>query len=402
MRPWHAIALTTAALGAGYALGAASASRPADVAAEIDTLRTERDAAAARAERAEGELAAARDVRRKPRNGSAEATGDPAASPSAVPGPGVAADAARTEPSGPERLASLKSRLQKALADGVQARATKDGERLLGLLRELAALGRDLPDARDAAMTLALEINKDVNGAGELRLPMQAFYGGLGDPAIRDLMVWSLENQATSSADFRDLSVWSLPWVATPDETIARFDAALAHEPDRTVETDIVRNLAGINSPKAEALLLKVLGESTRDASVRAEAAMGLSTSKDPAAHRAIDLAAGAEADSRFQAAHRISTIVRDPPASGVLVLTTTPEGAAAAAGIGLGDLIVSYNGKAVPTDGDLRREQTAASSTAASGAETVPVVVLRDGQERTIQVKPGRLGVSLRAVAKK
>jgi hypothetical protein len=272
-----------------------------------------------------------------------------------------------------------------------------EGEKALAALKELAAL---VPEGRDAAMKLALEINADVEGAGELRLPQQQFYTGLGDPAIVGLMTWALENEASSPADFRVLSVWSLPWiVASPDETIARFDAALSHENDRGVQGAIVSNLGQINSPKAESVLSRVLTDAARDATLRADAAMALATSRDPAVQRAIDAAAAVDPSPRMQTAARVSQVVRNPPATGCLITYATPDGMADTAGMRPGDVIVSYNGRAVPTEADLRKE-----TKATTGTDEVAVVIVRDGAQQTLQVKAGRLdrGVALKPVAKK
>jgi len=273
-----------------------------------------------------------------------------------------------------------------------------EGEKALAALKELAAL---VPEGRDDAMKLALDINKDVDGPGLLRLPMQTFYLGLGDPAIRDLMFWSLENQASTSADFRVLSAWSLPWAQGPiDDTIARFDAALAHESDRSVQKAIVDNLGSINSPKAEQALVRVLGDGTRDAALKGDAAMALASSDDPSAQRAIAAAAAADStNQRIQTAAKVSNLVRDPPATGCLYLNTYPESIADNAGMKAGDLIVSYNGKAVTTEGELRE-----GIKQVSGVDTVPVIVVRDGQQQTLQMKPVRIdrGASIKPVEKK
>jgi C-terminal processing protease CtpA/Prc len=259
-----------------------------------------------------------------------------------------------------------------------------------------------LPEARDDAMKLAIDVNRDVNGTGDLRISEFAYYSSLGEPEMRDLMLWSLENQGSSPADFRVLAAWSIPWAyaKSPEDAIAVFEAALGRESDRAVQDAIVRNLASMNTPKAEALLAKLFGDASRDAALRADAAMALATSKDPAVQRAIESAAQSDPDARVQAAAKISLIARDPPATGCLVTATSPDGNAEAAGIRAGDVIVAYNGRPVPTYEELVKER---ETVAASGAEAVPIVVVRDGREQTMQVKSGRLGLpNLRPVKKK
>jgi hypothetical protein len=283
----------------------------------------------------------------------------------------------------PEARAKRVNEIRAGLASIFQ---NHEGDKALAALKELAALA---PEGRDDAMKLALDINKDVEGAGALRLPMQTFYMGLGDPAIRDLMFWALENQASTTADFRVLSAWSLPWAQSPiEETIGRFDAALAHESDPGVQKALVDNLGQINSPKAEAALVRVLGDATRGASLHADAATALASSDDPAVQRAIAAAAAADpTNARLQTAARVSLIVRDPPASGCLVVATSSGGVADTSGLRAGDVVLSYNGRVVTTENELRNE-----AKQSSGTDAVPLVVVRDGVQQTLQVKPARV----------
>jgi hypothetical protein len=388
MKPWQVAALTLTGLAAGFLAGRASG-RP-EVSELEATLQRERDTLKSRAEKAETELATLRETKRRPRE---SVQGPPGAIPADTrtpfdePKPPAPAKGALTAEARKNRVNEIRG----ALAGYVE---NHEGDKVLAALKELASLA---PEGRDDAMKLALDINRDINGSGELQIPQQSFYGGLGEPAIRDLMTWSLENPASSPAEFRQLTGWSLPYVLAPDDVISRYDAALGHESDVSVQTVLVQNLGMMNTAKAESVLTRLLGESARDVSVRAAAAMGLSVSKDPAAQRALDATAAAYPDPRIQTAQKISAVFRDPPASGCLVLGTTSDGSAALAGMKAGDLIVSYNGRAVPSDADLRREQQAAA-----GSDTVPIVVLRDGHETTLQSKPGRLGIDMKAVTRK
>jgi HEAT repeat protein/PDZ domain-containing protein len=401
MRPQFGFVLLAAGLAIGFVVarllaGGGNEGAPAE-------LARQRDEAVARADRTEAELASVRDAKKRTRAEGAGPRGEvppdtraPADPPSAAgeknPGDAPVAD----------KAAAARARLRTARDEVQAALAAKDGTKVLALLKELAGLARDLPEARDDAMKLAIDVNRDVNGPGELHLSEFAYYSGLGEPEMRDLMMWSLENQGASPSDFRVLAAWSIPWAFAnkPDEAIAIFEATLSREPDRSVQDAIVRNLASMNTPKAEALLAKVFGDPTRDAALRGDAAMALATSKDPAVQRAIESAAQSDPDPRVQAAAKLSLIARDPPATGCLVTATSPDGNAEAAGIRAGDIIVSYNGHAVPSMDELVKEREAV---AASGAEAVAVVVVRDGREQTMQVKSGRLGLpNLRPVKKK
>ena len=196
------------------------------------------------------------------------------------------------------------------------------------------------------------------------------------------------------------MSAWSIPWALKPDEATARYEAALAHEADRGVQRAIVSNLSDMHTAKADAVLARLFEDATRDPSLRGDAAMALATSKDPAIQRAIEAAAQGDPEPKVQAAARLSLIVRDPPATGCLVVQTAADGNAEASGVKSGDIIVSYNGRAVANNDELIRERDALPT---SGVESVPLLVVRDGREMTIAVKPGRLGLaSLQPVKKK
>jgi len=392
MQPWQRTLMLAASFAAG-AVVARIVMAPHEDPQEAENRQRKADVRAARIEQLEAEIAALREAKPRrrdavelPKGAVAPGTREPFEDPKKAATSPAAPDAPTAEARA-KRLNEIRGALHTYFEN-------HEGEKALAALKELAALG---PDARDDAMKLAMDINKDVNGAGELRLSMFSFYTGLGDPAVRDLMMWSLDNQASSPPGFRVISAYSVPWVMKPDDAIARFDAALSHEGDRTVQGAIIDNLGSMNTAKAEAVLARVLSDPSRDAALRADAVMALAGSKDSSVQHDID-AAASDADPRVQSAAKLALVVRDPPATGCLVTQLQPDSNAEASGIKAGDVIVSYNGRGVPTGDDLRREIGAAS-----GADTFPVVVVRDGREQTIQVKPGKLGLpNLRPVAKK
>jgi tetratricopeptide (TPR) repeat protein len=78
-------------------------------------------------------------------------------------------------------------------------------------------------------------------------------------------------------------------------------------------------------------------------------------------------------------------------PEKGVLVRDVVPDGQAAALGVRPGDVLVAYAGREV-TDLVSLREATGA----ASGKETVEARFVREGEERAVSARPGKLGVLL------
>jgi serine protease Do len=74
----------------------------------------------------------------------------------------------------------------------------------------------------------------------------------------------------------------------------------------------------------------------------------------------------------------------------GALVAAVTPDGPAAQAGMQTGDVIVEFNGKPVTRNDDL--PQVVAATTPGT---TVPVKVIREGKERTLNVKVEELDLT-------
>ncbi len=264
------------------------------------------------------------------------------------------------------------------------------GDEALAALRELSAL---VPEGREAAMALALAINADVSGEGRLQLSDVAFYSGLGDPAVKELMDWALVRDETPPG-FRVIAAYSLPWTQDASRTLSQFAGALRSERASEVQRALVANLGRLRDPAAERLLGGILADTGRAAALRAAAAAELATTADEGLVRVLETAARSDEDAAVRDAARAALIARDPPATGYLVTGTLPDSQAAAAGLRVGDVLVSYDGRAIPTADAL---QTAAS--AVDGRAAVPVVVVRDGSEVTVLVRGGRLGVFGRGV---
>ncbi|MGH7342545.1 MAG: PDZ domain-containing protein, partial [Candidatus Rokuibacteriota bacterium] len=76
---------------------------------------------------------------------------------------------------------------------------------------------------------------------------------------------------------------------------------------------------------------------------------------------------------------------------SGAVVLNVAPGGAAARAGLEPGDVIIAYNGKPIRN-----RDELVAMVTATKPGTTVPVRVVRDRQERTVNVTVDELNLDV------
>jgi len=92
-----------------------------------------------------------------------------------------------------------------------------------------------------------------------------------------------------------------------------------------------------------------------------------------------------------------LEAALRDPPATGLLILRVEEGSQAAAKGMRAGDVLVSYDGVEVA---DL--EALRAAIGAAAGKAALPCVLVRPSGERVeLELAPGRIGVSLSPVEK-
>jgi CHAT domain-containing protein len=80
-------------------------------------------------------------------------------------------------------------------------------------------------------------------------------------------------------------------------------------------------------------------------------------------------------------------------PEKGALVRELAPDGQAAALGLRPGDVLVRYGAKEVA---DLASLRAALGSEGGGAGGTVPLRFVREGEERAVDAKPGRLGVVL------
>ncbi len=302
---------------------------------------------------------------------------------------GAASSAAGAAPEPPPAAAddpgARAARVAQLVADAPVWFERGDGRAALAALRELASLA---PEGRDEAMRLALAINADVSGEGKLRLSDVEFYTGLADDGIKRLMDWALPRDDTP-AGFRSMAAWSLPWTQAPEATVAQFASVLATERDAGVQRALVTNLGRLRNPAAERALADILGDAARDPGLRAQAASELALTQDEGIARTLEVVARDAQEPRVRDAAHAALIARDPPATGFLVTGTAPSSQAETVGLRAGDILVTYGGRSARTLDALREAQTASA-----GEESVPVVVVRDGAEVTLLVRPGQLGV--------
>lgn len=381
MRPWIALAALALGFALGFAVGGAGGAAPEEFVPRRDLERVERrlDDAEARAVRAEQALAVAERGRAAvpPDGGEPPANGDPGRPPR-LP-----------ESERAQRVRDLVAKVSPKFDEG-------DGEGLLEILRSLAQI---VPEGREAAMEVALRVHEDLQGPKSLGLDEVGFYSTLGDSAVRELMVWSLANP--SPAGFRVLAAWSLPWVLPREGAIETLTGALLAESDAGVQQALVASLGKMRDSRVDAALGAIFRDPARDPAIRERVTFALATSPDPEIVALLVRAAESDPDERVRAAARIALPLARPPVDGYALTVVYPDGAGAAAGLRPGDIVVRYDGTPVVTTEQFLSAIEEAASPPEGAAETVTVLVVREGHETTLAARRGRLGVQGRTVRK-
>jgi S1-C subfamily serine protease len=185
------------------------------------------------------------------------------------------------------------------------------------------------------------------------------------------------------------MSAYSLPWTQPVEITVAQFRKALLAGQDAGVQQAMVWNLAQMRSPAAIETLQALFNDASQDPSLRARIAPELALADNPELARSLETAALSDPDPTVRNAAKAALVSLDPPATGYMITGTLPDSQAAAAGITTGDILISYGGKPTRDLDDLR-----AAAADATGQEQVPVVVVRDGVQVTIYLRPGQMGI--------
>jgi hypothetical protein len=325
------------------------------------------------------------------------ATEDPASRGGHAAPPQNGADVAPANDGGGPAPDPERAREVRDLAATIDRRfEERDGEGLLEVLRKLSLV---VPEGREAAMSLTLRLLRDVRGERALGIDEVTFYSTLGDSGTRDLLVWSLAHP--SPAEFRVVAAFCLPWVLPREAALDSLVRALRGEKDATVQQALVGALWRMRDSRVDAAVAALFLDRALDPAVRARAASILGETKDEAVVRALREAASSDADPRVRAAARGALQLREPPVDGYALLVVYPDGAAAAADLRPGDIIVTYDGRPVRTTDEFQAAIEAASETADGARETVEVAFLREGAEALASVRRGKMGIQGRVVRK-
>jgi len=190
---------------------------------------------------------------------------------------------------------------------------------------------------------------------------------------------WALSSSSLGAGDvtgkaFRRQAVWLLPWYeqdrAKRSATFAGFLSSLPDPKEREpgqrrrrgrweAPQDLFRGalgqLARVAGPASSEALSRVARRFDLPSDVRATAVRGLARQTDRASMAILETARRDPAPE-VRGAAELGLAKRDPAVDGWLITSVTPGSQAAKAGIEVGSIVVSYDGKPVRNDGDLNR----------------------------------------------
>lgn len=360
-------------------------SKSGQIAADHERLAREKGEANDRAEKAEAEL-------RKLRN--------------------TADDERRAAQAEADRLKAVLEKngiYEHLTAEEIQARI-KDGEERFrrglegkdkqAVMKALADLQKLGPSAYDKCIELWQLASEDY-GTGEnwgkgpntLGMNMQEYVSLITN---FDLIKYGITQGKNEG--FRINALYGLEWRANePAAERARLAGeALLNSQGYTAQAAI-QALSGIPDPGSTRYLSDYLGRNADNPDARKAAITALIQKNTPEAWAAIDKAAASDSDEGVRQAARQAQLTRNPKATGVMITWVDPNGQGALAGIKVGDIMTSYNGKAIKTLGDINE----AKKSVAAG-ESAPVTIVRGEETIQLTLAPGMIGINGTAVTAK
>jgi membrane-associated protease RseP (regulator of RpoE activity) len=195
---------------------------------------------------------------------------------------------------------------------------------------------------------------------------------------------------------FRIAALYSVPWwTAENSAERARMVGEILHGAKGYEAGVAVEALRDIQDPSAVRYLTEYLARNTDNAAARINAITALQRKDTPEGWSAIEHAAKNDGDEKVRRHAQAALGAREVTVEGVLVTWVGESSQGALAGIRVNDIMTHYNGVRVKTLEDINRaKQTVAPD------QTVTVIVNRAGEEVSLQLGPGTIGIDGRAVA--
>ncbi|MDC1142016.1 PDZ domain-containing protein [Planctomycetota bacterium] len=225
------------------------------------------------------------------------------------------------------------------------------------------------------------------NGPSELGMSMQEFVSLV--PSF-ELIEYALKNP-DAALKFRESMLYGLEW-RTDEDANKRTDLAgnilLANNAKQSAAA--IYALQKIDAPGSVRYLSEFVSGNTDDTDGRKAAIAALQSKGTDAAWAAIESAAknDSDPDVRKSAAKALAT--RSVSVAGVQITFVDENAQAGLAGIKIGDIMTSYNGKPVRKLGDVN-----AAKASVKEGQSVIVELYRDGKPMKLTVGPGTIGIN-------
>ncbi|MCC6574586.1 MAG: HEAT repeat domain-containing protein [Planctomycetes bacterium] len=277
--------------------------------------------------------------------------------------------------------------------DGLFKRAfeLKDKE---GVIKAIAALQKLGPLAYDKTIEMWMKVAEDYGtgmnwGKGKREL-------GLSDPDMYtlisnwDLIKYSITNESTPST-FRISSIYGLPYRASvPAEERAKIAGEALGAAKGYDAFAAITALNEIEDKSTVGYLVKYVETYSENTMARENAISALGAKNTPEAWATIEKIAANDPDEKVKAAAQAQLIKKTAKGPGVLITNVFPNSQAALAGVKVGDVLVSYNGKEIRSMGDI----TEAKKTVADG-QTAEMIVKRGEERVTLTIGSGTIGIN-------
>lgn len=274
----------------------------------------------------------------------------------------------------------------------------KDKQALMKALGDLQKLG---PSAYDKCIELWLIAAEDFGlgenwgkGPNTLGLNFQEYVSLINN---FELIKYGVTDSKVSDA-FKINSLYGLPWwTSEPSASRAKLAGdALLNSTGYTSQAAI-EALRDIPDPGTVRYLSDYLGKNADNAEARKSAIRVLAQKNTPEGWAAIEKAAASDSDEGVRQAAKQAQLTRNPKATGVMITWVDPNGQGAVAGIRVGDIMTSYNGRPVKVLGDINE----AKKTVLEG-ESAPVRIVRGDETLELTLASGQIGINGVAVTAK
>lgn len=349
------------------------------IAADHERLAREKGEANDRADKAEGELRKAKSV---------------------------ADEKARQDQAEADRLRAVLEKhgiyehltpeeIQARMKDGEERfRRAFDGKDKSALMKALSDLQKLGPTAYDKCIEMWLMAAEDF-GTGEnwgkgpnaLGLNFNEYVSLINN---FELIKYGVTGQKISEG-FKINALYSLPWYSNePAADRAKLAGEALFNSQGYTSQAAIEALKDIPDPSSVRYLSDYLSKNADNADARKSAIQVLAQKNTPEGWAAIDKAAASDSDESVREAAKQASLVRNPKATGVMITWVDANGQGALAGIKVGDIMISYNGKVIKQLQDINE----AKKSVAAG-ESAPVKIVRGETTLELTLASGQIGIN-------